>query len=449
MNLIADPIPALIRRIAIPASVGMFFQTMYNFVDIYFAGQVSVEALAALTFSFPVFFIVLAVGNGLSQGTTGLLANALGAGDINSARRYFCQALLLYGGLVVMLTTAGLIWSPFLFQAQGATSTTLALSLEYMEVIMAGSGFFLLQSLLNAELNSRGNTRVYRDTLIVGFFANCLLNPWFLYGGFGLPAMGIAGLAWATIVCQVGACAYLFYHISRGEVWQGVRRAHFKPDGRLLRQLATQSLPAAFNMLTVAVGIFVIQYFIAKFSTAAVAGYGIATRIEQMLLLPTMGLNYAVISLVGQNNGAGRMDRVQKTWRTTLKYGLTMMLVGGMFLWFTKSWLMGLFTQDPEVIARGVDYLGIAAATLASYVILFQTVMLLQGLKRPKFAIWIGLFRQIFAPLLVFNALAVWLECGLWGIWWGITFITWSAALLAFGYGRRILKQVSPSSLPP
>lgn len=442
MNLLADPIPALIRRIAIPASVGMFFQTMYNFVDTYFAGQVSVDALAALTFSFPVFFIVLVIGNGLSQGTTGLLANALGAGDIDSARQYFCQALLLCGGLVVLLTTAGLICSPLLFQAQGATGATLALSLEYMNVIMAGSGFFLLQSLLNAELNSRGNTRVYRDTLIVGFFANCILNPWFLYGGFGLPAMGIAGLAWATIVCQVGACTYLFYHITRGEVWQGVVRAHFKPNGRLLRQLATQSLPAVLNMLTVAVGIFVIQYFIAKFSTAAVAGYGIATRIEQMLLLPTMGLNYAVISLVGQNNGAGRLDRVNETWHTTLKYGLTMMLAGGVVLWCAKSWLMGLFTTDQEVIARGAEYLGIAAATLASYVILFQTVMLLQGLKRPKFAIWIGLFRQIFAPLVVFNALAIWLGWGLWGIWWGITIITWSAALLALGYGKWILRQV-------
>lgn len=209
----------------------------------------------------------------------------------------------------------------------------------------------------------------------------------------------------------------------------------------MLRQVTGQAVPAIFNMLTVAMGIFVIQFFIGKYGKASVAGYGIATRIEQMLLLPAMGLNYAVLSLVGQNNGAGRLDRVRETWHTTLRYGLTMMAAGGVLLWFTRRWLMGVFTHDQEVIDRGSEYLGIASVTLCSYVILFQTVVLLQGLKKPSFAIWIGLYRQIIAPLLVFNLFAVVLGWGLWGIWWGITIITWSAALMTLGYGRWVLSK--------
>ena len=184
-----------------------------------------------------------------------------------------------------------------------------------------------------------------------------------------------------------------------------------------------------------------IQYFIGKYGKGPVAGYGIATRIEQMLLLPTMGLNYAVLSLVGQNNGAGKLSRVRETWHTTLRYGLTMMAVGGILLWFTRRLLMAVFTDDQEVIDRGSEYLGIASVTLCSYVILFQTVFLLQGLKKPSFAIWIGLYRQIIAPLLVFHLLAVGLGWGLWGIWWGITLITWSAALMTLGYGRWVLNK--------
>ena len=441
MNLTADPIPKLVRSIAVPASMGMFFQTMYNNVDTYFAGKISVAALAALTFSFPIFFLVLAFGSGLGQASTALMANALGGGEKEKGRAIFCQSLLYALFLSVVLTTLGLMFSPVLFRLQGAREETLSLSLEYMSVIMAGSFFVLMQAVLNAELNAQGNTKIARNALIAGFLANCVLDPWFMYGGAGLPAMGIAGLAWATNVCQAGSCLYMFAHVRRGPLWAGVGKADFVPHWPMLRQVTGQALPAIFNMLTVAVGIFVIQYFIGKYGKGPVAGYGIATRIEQMLLLPTMGLNYAVLSLVGQNNGAGKLSRVRETWHTTLRYGLTMMAVGGILLWFTRRLLMDVFTDDQEVIDRGSEYLGIASVTLCSYVILFQTVFLLQGLKKPSFAIWIGLYRQIISPLLVFHLLAVALGWGLWGIWWGITLITWSAALMTLGYGRWVLNK--------
>ena len=115
MNLTADPIPKLIRTISIPASVGMFFQTMYNFVDTYFAGKDSTAAQAALTFSFPVFFLVIAFGNGLGQGATALMGNALGAKDPERSKRYFCQALLYGVGMTIVLTTAGLYFAEQLF----------------------------------------------------------------------------------------------------------------------------------------------------------------------------------------------------------------------------------------------------------------------------------------------------------------------------------------------
>jgi Na+-driven multidrug efflux pump len=133
-------LPKLVRSIAIPASVGMFFQTMYNFVDTYWAGRVSTEGLAALTFSFPVFFVVIAVGSGLGQATTALLGNALGSGQPERARQFFCQALLLCGIAAVALTIAGLLGSRWLFEIQNAKGVTLDLALQYMNVIMAGAG---------------------------------------------------------------------------------------------------------------------------------------------------------------------------------------------------------------------------------------------------------------------------------------------------------------------
>ena len=442
MNLTEDPIPRLVRRIAMPASVGYFFNTMFNFVDTYFAGQISTDALAALSLSFPVFFIVLAMGAGIGQGATALIANALGAKDAGRARIVFSQAILFSIGAGIVLTAAGLIVAPSLFRLLGAEGGYLDMSLQYMNVILLGSSFFLLQSTLVSVLNARGNTTVFRNTLIGGCVANCILDPWFLHGGFGVPAMGIAGLALATVVIQAAGCVYIWRHVRRIDLWSGMSRAEFKPHASVLRDIAAQAMPASLNMLTVALGIFVITWFLSRFSKEAVAAYGIATRIEQMVLLPTIGLNFAVLALVGQNNGARRMDRVRDSWRTCIRYGLGMMLAGGVIVWLLRERMMSLFTGDDTVIQAGADYLGVASVTLCAYVILFQTVYMMQGLKRPMFGLWIGLYRQIVAPMIVFHLLAFTLGWQIWGVWCGISIVTWSAALFTLFYGLTVLRRL-------
>jgi Na+-driven multidrug efflux pump len=216
---------------------------------------------------------------------------------------------------------------------------------------------------------------------------------------------------------------------------------------RIYREIAGQGFPASFNMVSVAIGIFLITWFISMFSTESVAAYGIATRIEQIVLLPTIGLNIAVLSMTGQNNGARKPGRIRDTLNTTMKYGLIMMLTGGFLLFFLAGPMMKAFTNDPIVVAHGVDYLRIAAITLCSYVILFQTVNLLQGLKRPMFALVIGLSRQIIAPSIVFYLLAFKLGMRESGVWWGIFLVTWSAAIITHFFGRHVLSKTLASRI--
>ncbi|MBT5908993.1 MAG: MATE family efflux transporter, partial [Opitutae bacterium] len=386
MDLTTDPIPVLVRKIAVPASIGFFFNTMYNVVDTYFAGFISTEALAALSISFPVFFIIIAMGTGISQGGTALIANALGEKDSEKAH-HVCVQCLSFGILFAIgLTILGFAFAPLLFGVLGATGDYLELALDYMNVILAGTVFFVLQSILNASLNSQGDTKSYRNVLIAGFFLNCVLDPWFMFGGFGIPALGIRGVALATVVIQILGTVYLLRKLTATKLWEGLILSELVPSSSY-KEIARQGIPASLNMVTVAIGIFVITFFISQFSTEGVAAYGIATRIEQIVLLPTIGLNIAVLSLTGQNNGAKKFDRVRETWNTTMRYGLMMMAVGGFFIFFLPKPLMTFFTDDPVVVGHGVDYLRIASITLCSYVILFQTVSLLQGLKRPLYAI--------------------------------------------------------------
>jgi putative MATE family efflux protein len=442
VNLVQDPIPRLIRQIALPASIGFFFNTMYNIVDTFYAGLHSTDALAALAASFPIFFIIIALGAGIGQGATALAANAIGEGDLDGAHWISLQSVSFCTLFSVVLTGFGVWSAPHLFRFLGADERYLALALDYMYTILLGTIFFLVQSSLNATLNALGDTRTFRNVLIVGSLLNVVLDPWFMYGGLGLPAMGMRGIALATVLIQVGGTSYLLYKVRHTRIWRGWRWAWLKPNRTIYRDIAAQGFPASLNMLTVALGIFIITWFIGRFSKEGVAAYGIATRIEQIFLLPTIGLNIAILSLAGQNNGARRFDRIREAYRKSLAYGLGMMLLAGAIVFLAGGWMMTWFTSDEVVVDIGASYLRVASITLCSYVILFQTVYLLQGLKKPIYGLWVGIYRQLVAPSLVFWLLAFKLDWKLPGIWWGIFLVTWSAALFMLWFGEWKLRRL-------
>jgi putative MATE family efflux protein len=448
-DLLNQPIPKLIRKIAVPTSIGYFFNTMFNVVDTYYGGQISTEALAALSLSFPVFFLIIAVGAGISTGATALIGHAIGAGDHEEASHLAGQTISFGLANGIMVTVLGLNLAPWLFSLLGGTGTVLTLALNYIDAIFSGSIFFLVNFVLNSILNATGDSRSFRNFLVTGCILNLFLDPWFLYGGFGVPPLGVAGVAWATVLIQAMGNIYLVTRVQRCGLLSGFNWRHLIPRRRAYVELFKQGFPSSLNMMTVGIGIFVITWFVARFGRDAVAGYGIATRIEQIALLPVMGLNVATLALVAQNNGAGNLERVVETVGKALKAGILLMGAGTAAAYLCARPLMGFFTKDRAVIDIGVSYLRIEAFVLIAYVILYTSVSVLQGLKRPVFPLAIGLLRQIVLPLPVFYLLAVTLGWGLYGIWWGIFFVTWGAACIALFYVWRTVALLAPQGTKP
>ncbi|MDD2308253.1 MAG: MATE family efflux transporter [Desulfuromonadaceae bacterium] len=440
-DLTSAPIPQLVRRLAIPAGTGFFFNTMFNVVDTWYGGQLSTSALAAMSLSFPVFFLILAIGSGVSTGATTLIGNALGRKDHDEARRYLSQSLSFALFHALFLTAAGLILAPHIFILMGARGEYLSHALSYMNVIFAGSTFFLLNFVMNAILNSHGNTLAYRNFLIGGFFLNLLLDPWFMYGGAGVPALGLAGIALATVFIQCLGGFYLFGQLSKTGSMPSFRLADLRPRWSYFRELFRQGYPSAMNMMTVSLGIFIITWFVGRFGEQAVAAYGIGTRIEQIALLPVMGLNISTLALTAQNFGAERIDRIRETVRVSLRFGVMFALCGTAAALLYRSQLMGLFTKDSSVIEAGARFLAIEAFVMPAYVLLYINVSAMQGIRMPLFGLTIGLYRQIAGPLFVFHLLTTVMGLGLVGVWWGIFVITWSAALIVVVYvGRTLAK---------
>jgi len=441
-DLTTEHIPKLIRKLAVPACIGYFFHTMYNVVDTFFGGLISTQALASLSLSLPVYFIILAMGTGVSTGATALIGNALGAGNREEAQLFSIQGITFGVFMAILITIIGIGISPFLFGVLGASGEYLGMVSIYMNTIFLGSFFFMLVYMFNAILIAQGDTRSFRNFLIGGFVLNILLDPWFIYGGLGIPPLEIVGIALATVLIQLIGAVYLGMRVYGTGLLAGKPMKAFLPRWDMLRDIARQGFPAAVHILSVGMGMYVITYFISQFGKEAVAAYGTAMRVEQIALAPTIGLNVATLTLVAQNNGAGQFHRIRETLSKVLLYGAVLMILGGAGVILLAPFLMDVFTDDPGVIGIGATYLRIDALVFYAYVILFANVAALQGVKRPMYAIWIGLSRQILAPILVFSLLVFALEVGLMGVWWGIFGITWSAAIVTIFYTHRVLGKV-------
>ena len=419
-----------ILRIAVPTSTGMFFNTMFNVVDTYFAGQLGTASLAGMSASFSVFFILTAMTAGVGTGIAALLSNAIGRKDHPTADRLTANGLLLAVVVGCVLTVLGVLFAPYLLALLGASGDAYAEGSRYVSCIYTGSLFFALNSAMNALLSSRGLTKPYRNFLIFGFLLNLILDPLFIFGWLGLPKLGTMGVALATVIIQFVGTVYLSFKVRK---LIDVKLEKLSPKQFSLqkqREILGQGIPAALNMLTIAIGIFVINFFIYRFGNdASTAGYGAGMRVEQIALLPAIGLNTATLTLVGQNYGAGQLDRVRETFFTALKIGLAIMVVGIAIIFPLAPLLIGLFNDDPAVVFEGTRYLRIDMTAFFGYVIINICLSMLQGLKKPHYAIWVGIYRQLAMPALLFWLLGDVLELGLPGVWWGIVATVWTGAL--------------------
>ena len=366
----------------------------------------------------------------------------MGAGRREEAELYAAQTIsfgLLHG---LLLTLFGLLATPFIFRLMGADGEYLALAVSYMGAMFSGAIFFVANHAHNAILNATGDTRSFRNFLVVACILNLIYDPWFIYGGFGVPPLGLAGIAWGTVTIQFIGTLFLHHRARRTGLLGGLGWRGFIPRRAKFQDLARQGFPSSMTMLTVAIGVFVITWYIGRFGHEAMAAYGIGTRIEQIVLLPVMGLNVATLTLVAQNSGARQYDRVKETIRTALTNGITLMSLGTLLVFVFAEPLMRFFTVDPPVVAIGREYLRIVSFVFHAYVILYINSFALRGLQRPRFALLLGIFRQFLIPVPVFWVLAIWMGWGVVGVWWGILFVNWTAAGLSLLYIRKTMREL-------
>jgi len=440
LNLTKDSIPNLIKRIAIPASIGTFFQTMFNIVDVYFAGKISPEALSALAKSFPIYFIIIAACVGVTVGGTSLIANSIGENNKDKILGFFAQTII-YGIIIsLIITFIGLFFAPTLFSLMGSEDLVLLLSLEYTNVIFTGSIAFIIFVALNSLLQADGDTVTYKNILILNFFLNIILNPLFIFGYGFIPPLGVAGIGYATILVNILGVFLILLKVLQSERIKGLSIKYFFPNGNLLKKLFFQSAPISAALLLISVGNFIILTYIGVFGEYAVAGFGSATRFEQILLLPVLGLNTAIISIIGQNFGARNLLRVQESYFTAVKYGFILMIISGTIIFLSADKIVGIFSDNPVVIDYGTSYLKISALIFPAYPIFFISNGFFMAIKKSKNSMYLNVIRNVILPIptiLAANAIDGSFET----FFWCYCVANWVYVLCLFAYVKNYIKK--------
>lgn len=430
------------KMLAIPAALGMLFTTLYNVVDVYFAGQIGTDAQAGLAIRFQAFFVLVAVAFGLSSAMSALVGNARGAKDDRAARRLAAQGLAFAFLATLALMLFAIWFGPRAIALISQPGEYRDAATGYFYWLIAALPGFMLAFSANGILQAHGDSVTLQRGQMAAFVANIILNPLFIYGIPGLiGGLGFNGIALATVLSQTGVMLWILRAVMRLEIMQGVALRHIRLEILTVKEILAQMLPTTSAMMVMFVSGFVVQYALKGFGEEAIAAYGIALRIEQILLLPVLGMTGALLPIAAQNYGAGNHGRVREAVWFCWKLGFLMTALAAPLLWFGGKFAMSLFSDDARVIPIGQSYLRVDGFLFPLYMMLFSINSFLQALKKPIYTLWISLYRQGFGV-----AFFVWLLIGVfgfevWGVWLGIAAAVSSGWAIALWITLHIAKE--------
>ena len=402
MNLLKDEVSLLVRKLAVPASVGTLFQTLYTIVDTFYAGKISPEALSALSKSFPIYFLIIATSIGVTVAGTSLIGSSIGEKNEKNVLSYFGNVIIYSIIISIVVSILGFAFGEKIFLLMNSSQEVTILGLEYINVIFLGTILFILVVALNSFLHAEGDTKTYRNVLIFSFFLNIILNPIFIFGFLFIPPLGITGIGIATLIAQFVSLLVILIKILNNQRIKQITLDHFKAKFFFLKNIFFQSMPITIAILGYSIAATVVFTYVGLFGEYAVAGYGSATRIEQVVLLPILGINTAIISIIAQNIGAKYYDRVEQSYFTSIKYGLFIMLIAGVVIFISADIVPKFFSSNPEVIMHGSMYLKISAFILPAYPIFFLSNGFFMALKKSEKAMINNIARNVIVPVLSF-----------------------------------------------
>lgn len=406
-HALSGPIAPAILRLAAPTVLVLVVQTMVGVAETYFVSFLGTEALAGVTLVFPVLMLMQMMANGgIGGGTAAAIARASGAGRYDDANALLWHSIVLACGLGVVFSAVAFLIGSRLYHAMGGTGATLSAAVTYSMVVFSAAVPIWLTAMMSSALRGAGNARFPAVVTISGTFVLLPLSPVLIFGWGPFPALGVAGAGLAVAVYYLITATWLFAHLlSAGSVLQ------LRPvplEWRLFAEILGVGLLSAIGTVQVNVTVTVITAAVGRFGTDALAGYGIASRLDYLQIPILFGLGTAIVTLVGINIGANQIERARQIAWTGAGMAFAFSTTVGLVVTIWPQLWMGLFTDDPVVAAQGALYLHIVAPFYGAVGLGLALYFASQAAKRVFLPVLAGTVRMVIAAFLGWTAVAVW-----------------------------------------
>jgi len=400
-KLTEGPVGRHLIDMTLPMLFGITTMMAQAFIDTYFLGLVGDRALAAYSFGFPILMIVMSVAIGLGAGTSSVVARALGKDDQQRARRLATDSLILSFLITGSVAIVGVLTINPLFRLLGAPEDMIPMIRTFMIILYSGVPFVVVGMVGMSSMRATGDTRLPSMLMIGGAILNVILDPILIFGLGPLPALGLNGAATAGLLARAAVFAGALY-LMMGRLDMV---SFAKPDPAELRNswadILHVGLPAAGTNAIVPVGMAVITAMIARFGPEAVAGFGVASRIESLVLVIYYAMSSTIGPFVGQNLSAGKESRIQEALRLCAIFCVVSGLVIATVLALMSGFLPRLFSDSPDVISVARQFLWIAPISYGAYGIVMVVNASFNGLGNPMPGVMISVTRilALYVPL--------------------------------------------------
>ena len=391
------PVGRLVLNMSLPMMISMLVQALYNIVDSVFVAMLSENALTAVSMAFPLQTLLIAVGAGTGVGMNALLSKSLGEKNFKKADRTASNAAFLYGlSYLVFLILGFTVVKPFYAsQVHNADPEILKFGIEYLSTVMIFSFGLLGQFFFERLLTSTGKTIFSMTSQLCGAITNIILDPIFIFGWFGLPAMGVTGAAIATVAGQILAMLYAVYVMVRKEHAVHITFKGFHFSGAIVRDIFQVGFPSIIMQSIGSVMIMALNNILIVFSQAAVAVLGVYFKLQSFVFMPVFGLGAGALPIMGFNYGARNKKRLMHTLQLTCAIAFGIMLVGLLIFQFGARYLLMMFNASADMMDIGISALRTISLCFPAAGLGIAFSNFFQGIGEGKNSLLISVLRQL------------------------------------------------------
>ena len=435
------PVGRLLATMSVPIMISMLVQALYNVVDSMFVARIDEYALTALSMAFPIQNLMIAVAAGLGVGLNAVLSRALGAKDQESVSRAAASGMLLMAVCSAVFMLGGATIVHAFYAAQTDIPEIIAYGESYTRIVMLGCVGLFFQIHFERTLQSTGRTVLTMVSQGLGAILNIIFDPILIFGLFGMPRMGVAGAAAATIIGQwIAAAVGLFMNLKMNpEVPLGLH--HFRIHGATLRRILAIGIPSVVMQSIGSVMTFCMNQILIAFSSTAVAVFGVYFKLQSFIFMPVFGLNNGTVPIIAYNYGARRPDRMRKTIRYGVSAAVCIMAAGTLLFHAIPTQLLRIFDASEEMLRIGVPALRIISLSFPVAGLCIGCGSVFQALGFSIYSMITSMVRQL-AVLVPCAYLIGRLTGNVTMVWWAFVVAEVFSLMLTMYFYRKVDRNV-------